>query len=198
MATSLATSGVSVEDLRRFTVEEYKRLGELGIIGDEERVELLDGLLLVMTPLGDEHEACVDNLNGILSARLGGRAQIRVQGSIALPRSRPQPDIAVLRCRADFYRAGKPGPADVVLVIEVADTSLARDRNVKLPAYGRAGVPETWVVDLAAGVVIAGRRPGADGYAAITVHRRGERLAVPGFPEVALAVDEILGPPLSA
>jgi Uma2 family endonuclease len=197
MPTSLATSGVSVEDLRRFTVEEYKRLGELGIIGDEERVELLDGLLLVMTPLGDEHEACVDNLNGILCARLGRRAQIRVQGSIALPRSRPQPDIAVLHRRADFYRAAKPRPADVALVIEVADTSLARDRNVKLPAYGRAGVAETWVVDLAGGAVIAGRSPGPDGYAVITPHERGERLTIPGFPDVALAVEEILGPPLS-
>ena len=140
----------------------------------------------------------MDRLSETLIARLGGRAQVRIQGSIALPRSRPYPDVAVLRRRADYYRSGKPGPADIFLVIEVADTSLARDRHLKLPAYGRAGIAETWVVDLAGGAVIVGARPGPDGYALITVHPRGDRLVVPGFPDVTLTVEEILGPPLQA
>jgi Uma2 family endonuclease len=193
MAISISSAVVPIEDLRRFTPEEFDRMVELGIVGDEERVELLEGIVLSMTPIGDEHEACVDHLGEILSVRLAGRAQVRIQGSIALPRSRPYPDVAVLRRRADYYRSGKPRPADVLLVIEVADTSLARDRDLKLPAYGHAGIAATWVVDLAGGVVIAGTRPGGEGYALVTVHPRGGRLVVPEFPDVALSVEEILG-----
>ena len=198
MAISVSSAVVSIEELRRFTTDEFDRLVEVGILGDEERVELLEGLLVSMPPIGDEHEACVDRLTEMLIARLGGRAQVRIQGSIALPRSRPYPDVAVLRRRADYYRSGKPGPADIFLIIEVADTSLARDRNLKLPAYGQAGIAETWVVDLAGGAVIAGTRPGSEGYVLITLHPRADRLVVPGFPDVSLTVDEILGPPLQA
>lgn len=118
-----------------------------------------------------------------------------VQGPIGLPTSRPYPDLAVLRRRADYYATSKPQPMDIFLVIEVADTSLARDRDVKLPAYGRAGVPESWIVDLSGDAVIVGRDPSAGGYARTHVHRRGDRLTVPGFPDVTLAVDEVLGPP---
>lgn len=198
MAISLASAAVSIEDLRRFSVEEFDRLVEVGIVGDEERVELLEGVLVAMTPIGDEHAACVLRLTELLAARLAGRALIAIQNPIALPRSRPYPDVAVLRRRADYYRSGKPGPADIVLVIEVADTSLARDRNLKLPAYGQAGIPETWVVDLNSGVVMAGTRPGTEGYVLVTVHSRGDQLVVPGFSDVALTVGEILGPPLPA
>ena len=125
-----------------------------------------------------------------------GQALIAIQSPIVLPRSRPYPDVAVLRRRADYYRSGKPGPADIFLVIEVADTSLARDRDLKLPAYGQAGIAETWVVDLTSGVVIAGTRPGTEGHALVTVHPRDDRLVVPGLPAVTLTVGEILGPPL--
>ena len=124
-----------------------------------------------------------------------GRALLSVQNSIAIPRSLPQPDVAVLAWREDRYRSGKPRAADIGLVIEVADSSLRRDRDLKLPLYGRAGIRETWVVDLAAEVVIVGREPGPAGYAAVSLHRRGDRLVVPGFPDVTLTVDEILGPP---
>lgn len=196
VAISLASAVVSIEDLRRFTVEEFDRLVEVGILGDEERVELLEGVLVAMTPIGDEHAACVIRLNDLLTSRLAGRALVAIQNPIALPRSRPYPDVAVLRRRADYYRSGKPGPADIFLVIEVADTSLARDRRLKLPTYGQAGIAETWVVDLAGGAVIAGTRPGTEGYGLITVHPRSDRLVVPECPDVTLTVEEILGPPL--
>ncbi|MGH7332539.1 MAG: Uma2 family endonuclease [Candidatus Rokuibacteriota bacterium] len=195
MAISLGTAAVSIEDLRRFSVAEFDRLVEVGILGDEERVELLEGVLVAMTPIGDEHAASVNRLNELLAPRLADRAIIAIQNPIALPRSRPYPDVAVLRRREDYYRTGKPGPADVFLLIEVADTSLARDRDLKLPSYGQAGIQETWVVDLIGGVVIIGTRPGTEGYALVTVHPRGDRLIVPGFPDVMLAVEEILGPP---
>lgn len=195
MATSVSSLGVTVEEVRRFTVEEFDRLVELGILTDEERVELLEGILVPMTPIGDEHAACVNRLNDLLGARLSGRALLSVQNPIVIPRSQPYPDVAVLRRRPDYYRSGKPEPPDVYLVIEVADTSLRRDRDFKLRAYGQAGITETWVVDLGGEAVTVGSRPGPDGYAVVTTHRRGARLTVPGLAEVTLTVDEILGPP---
>jgi Uma2 family endonuclease len=198
MALSLATGAVSIEDLRPFSVEEFDRMVEVGILGDEERVELLEGVLVAMTPIGDGHAACVMRLTELLAPRLSGRALLAIQGPIALPRSRPYPDVAVLRRRADYYRSGKPGPADTFLLIEVADTSLRRDRSLKFPAYGRAGIAQTWIVDVNGEVVIAGAGPGPEGYADVAVHRRGHRLAVPAFPDVTLTVEEILGPPLGA
>jgi Uma2 family endonuclease len=141
--------------------------------------------------------AYTDRLNELLGARLSGRALIRVQNPLALPMSRPYPDLAVLRRRPDYYATGKPEPSHVFLVIEVADTSLARDRDLKLPAYGRAGIPECWIVDLAGDGVIVGREPGPGGYGRMATHRRGERLLAPGFPDVGVAADEALGPPPS-
>jgi Uma2 family endonuclease len=125
-----------------------------------------------MTPIGDAHAACVIALTDLLTSRLAGRALVAVQNPIALPRSRPYPDVAVLRRRPDYYRSGKPGSADISLIIEVADTSLARDRNLKLPLYGAAGIRETWIVDLNGGLVIVGTRPGPEGYALVRLSRR--------------------------
>ena len=150
---------LTIEDVRHFTVEEFDRLVETGILTDEERVELLEGMLIPMMPIGDQHAACVKRLNDLLTARLSGRALLGVQDPIGLPTSRPYPDLAVLRRRSDYYATGKPQAPDIFLVIEVADTSLARDRDVKLPAYGRAGIPESWIVDLTGDAVIAGRDP---------------------------------------
>ncbi len=194
MAITQEAQALTVADVRRFSVEEFDRMVAAGVFDDEdERIELLEGVVVTMTPIGDPHAACVNRLNERLSQRLSGQAIVAVQNPIALPRSRPVPDLAILRRRGDYYARGKPRPPEIFLVIEVADTSLPRDRDVKLPAYGRAGVPETWVVDLAGEQVIVGARPGRAGYSSITVRRRGERLAVPGFAEVTLMVDEILG-----
>ena len=194
MAISLGSAAVSIDDLRPFSVEEFDRLVEMGILGDEERVELLEGVIVAMTPIGDAHAACVIRLNDLLTSRLAGRALVAVQSPIALPRSRPYPDVAVLRRRVDYYRSGKPGSADILLVIEVADTSLSRDRNLKLPAYGQAGIAETWIVDLTGRVVIVGTRPGPEGYTLVTEYRREARLTVPDFPDATLTVEEVLGP----
>jgi Uma2 family endonuclease len=188
-------AGLIVDDVGLLTVEQFDRMVEGGILTDEDRVELLEGVLVAMTPIGDVHAACVDRLNEVLTLQLSPRAAVRVQGPISLPRSRPYPDLAVLRRRVDHYAKGKPEAADIYLVIEVADTSLRRDRDFKLPAYGRAAIPEAWVVDLAGDAVIVGRGPGPAGYARVTVHRRGDRLAVPGFADVVLTVDQIVGTP---
>ena len=105
----------------------------------------------------------------------------------------PQPDIMLLRPRADFYRAHIPGPADVLLVVEVAESSAALDRRVKLPLYARSGIPEVWLVDLGQETIGAYRDPSPDGYRTAQTFRRGERLSPAAFPELELAVAEILG-----
>ena len=108
MATLVRAPGVSVSDIRPFSVEEFDRMVETGILTDEERVELLEGMLVPMTPIGDQHAACGKRLNELLSTRLAGRALLSVQDPIGLPTARPYPDLAVLRRRSDYYAAGKP------------------------------------------------------------------------------------------
>ncbi len=179
---------------RRFTVEEYHRMVEAGILGEDDRVELIEGEIIEMPPISSAHAGCVDRLAMRLMEGLRRRAIVRVQGPIRLgERSEPMPDLALLRPRADFYASAHPGPEDVWLVIEVAETSGAYDRERKLPLYGRAGIPETWVVDLEREEVVVGRDPSPEGYRTLCIARRGETLAPLAFPDLILSVDEILG-----
>ena len=130
------------------SVEAFHRMGETGILGPADRVELIDGEIIDMSPIGALHAAIVD----LLARHFGRSAQasvfIRCQNPLRLDGlSEPEPDIAILKPRADFYTTGHPGPADVLLVIEVADSSLAYDLGVKVPLYARHGIPEVWVID---------------------------------------------------
>jgi Uma2 family endonuclease len=135
-------------------------MGEAGILGPELRTELIDGEVIEMPPIGHPHAGTVDLLADRLGEAVKKRALIRVQGPIWLDDySEPLPDITLLRPRADYYRSAHPGPADVLLLIEVADSSLAYDREVKLPRYALAEVPEVWLVDLAARRLLVHRRP---------------------------------------
>ncbi|GBC85859.1 hypothetical protein HRbin11_02317 [bacterium HR11] len=178
----------------RFTVDDYYRMLAAGILTEDSRVELIEGEIIAMAPIGSRHAACVDRLNRLLTDRVGGRAIVRVQSPIRLSRhTEPQPDVALLRPRSDFYASGHPGPGDVLLVVEVAETSADYDRQVKLPLYGRAGIPEAWLVDLAGEVVEVYRRPGRRGYREVGRHGRGSVLTLQAWPDVGLAVDEILG-----
>ena len=137
---------------RRFTAEEYHKMGEAGILGRDERVELIEGEVVEMNPIGSRHAACVRRLTRLLSRQLGDDLLLDVQNPVRLNRGlEPQPDLAVVRARD--YGENLPGPKDVPLVIEVADTSLAYDRGVKLPIYVGAGIREVWLVDLAGGTV---------------------------------------------
>lgn len=188
MATALAS--------RPFTGLEFERMAAVGILGDDERVELLDGVVVPMTPIGDRHIGCVIYLTDRLGDRLRGRALIQTQSAIRLAADWvPQPDVAVLRRCQDYYRRGKAGPEEVFLLIEVADTSASLDRDVRLPGYARGGIREVWLVDLDADLILVARDPKPTGYAVIASHARGSTLRVPGFPDVTLTVDEILGPP---
>jgi hypothetical protein len=180
--------------IRRFTVEEYHLMAKAGILTADDRVELIEGQIIRMTPIGSTHQFQVDLLAELFVRLLAGRAIIRVQGPIRLnDLSEPQPDLCLLRLRQDRYRQSHPGPADVLLVVEVSDTTLQYDRDVKMLLYARAGIGEAWLVDLAADRVMVYRLPSPDGYRETRAVGRGERLDLLDFPGVELLVDDILG-----
>ena len=179
---------------RRFTVDEYECMSRAGILHEDERVELIDGEVIEMPPIGPGHAGDTKQLNQLFSSRLGTRAIVGVQDPIRLPPgAEPEPDIALLRPRQDFYRTAHPGPDDVLLIVEVAETSLAYDRDVKVPMYAAAGIPEVWVVDVAGGRVLVFREPQADGFRQMTVVESGGVLTPTAFPDLVIRVDEILG-----
>lgn len=186
---------MSVQLLRRcFTVEEYHRMAQVGILSEDDRVELIEGDIVEMTPIGSRHASCVKRLNRLLSQQLGQQALVSVQDPIRIgERSEPQPDLALLRPRPDFYVQAHPGPEEVLLVVEVAETSGEMDREVKVPLYARARVPEVWLVDLGAERVEIYRKPGAQGYEEVRRVGRNEHLAPYSFPELDLAVADLLG-----
>ena len=177
---------------RRWTREEYHRMAEAGILGEDDRVELLDGEIVAMTPIGGRHAACVNRLIRLFTQRLSDRVVVAVQNPVGLgDYSEPQPDAAILRPRSDFYEE-HPGPDDTLLVVEVADTSAGSDRAVKVPLYAREGIAEVWLVDLGARRIERYWNPSAQGYQDSATIRPGERLAVPGFPDVEIAAEEVL------
>lgn len=178
----------------RFSVEAYYRMAECGILPRDARVELLDGEIVEIAPIRDRHAACVDWLTHALATAVSGRAIVRVQNPVRLgPRSEPQPDIALLRYRPDFYRSGHPGPDDVLTIVEVGDSSVDFDREVKTPLYGAAGIPEVWIVDLPGERIEVCREAGAGGYAEIARYRRGDRISPAALPDLVLEVSALLG-----
>lgn len=179
---------------RLFDVDEYHRMSEIGILTDEDRVELIDGEIVEMSPIGAPHMRCVMFLNEAFVRRLDGRAVVSTQNSVRLHRhTEAEPDVVLLRPPLARYGEAIPGPGDVFLLVEVADTSQDRDRVVKLPRYAQAGIPEVWIVDLAGGVVDIHREPSAGEYRVSRHARRGEDVAPATFPDVVLAVNDILG-----
>lgn len=175
---------------RRFTRTEYRRMSEVGILGEDDRVELIRGEIVQMSPPGRRHRAFVDNLNQLLVLRLAGRAIVSVQSPVALADdTEPQPDLAVLRRRPVPYKERDAHAADVLLLIELADTSLAYDRSTKLRLYAEAGIPEYWVVDCAAETVETHRTPGPEGYR--DVSRVAGTATLHAFPDVELTTVEI-------
>ena len=178
---------------RRFTADEYQRMGRAGILGDDDRVELLEGEIVEMAPIGSRHQATVIRLTKLFSTRVSDQALLSVQGPVRLGEdSEPQPDILLLRSRTDFYESAHPEPDDVLLLIEVSDTSTEYDREVKLPLYARYGIAEVWLVGLEAGTVEAFRSPTDRGYQEATQWERGQRLSSIAFPQLDVAVDDIL------
>lgn len=177
-----------------FTVQEYHRMAKAGLFTEDDRVELIEGDILEMSPIGSRHAACVKRLIRLLDRRVGERAIVAAQDPIQLGHSsEPQPDVALLKPRSDFYAAHHPGPADALLLVEVSDSRMAYDREVKLPLYARYGIPEVWLVDLEAQVVEVYRMPGPEGYREVRQYRRDMSCAPHFFPDLELAVEAILG-----
>ena len=177
----------------RFSVEDYYRMAETGLLRPDARVELLDGEIIDMSPIGPPHGGVTKRLNRLFAQLAGGRWLVAVQDPVRLDEySEPQPDLMLLRPAPDFYRTRHPGPEDVFLLIEVAASSLAYDRGTKLPAYGRAGISEVWIVNLEDETIEVCREPHLAGYASMTSLRPGDKARPLAFPDAAVDVAELL------
>ncbi len=180
---------------RHFTVDEYYAMGAAGVFAPGERVELLDGEILTMPPIGPPHAGSVDRLDALLQRRFSERAIVRAQGPVRLSNdSEPQPDIALLRPRDDFYSTRHPLPPDTLALIEVAESSLPYDSGRKLKAYARSGIAEYWIVNLEDNALEVHRNPSETGYADRFVATRGETVSFQAFPDEPLRVEDLLGP----
>ncbi len=186
---------MSVQVAKRwFTVAEYNRMGAAGIFTEDDRVELIEGEIIEMSPIGRRHAACVGRLTNLFSKLLADRAIVWIQNPIVLnDYAEPQPDVALLRRRDDFYERSLPAPGDVLLVVEVADTTLEYDRQIKVPLYARAGTPEVWVVNLPDEQIEVYTRPNGGAYQDVRRHARGEAINSAAAPGLTVTTDEILG-----
>lgn len=182
------------ELLRRlFTVEEYERMVQADILTAVERVELLNEEIVEMSPIGTRHAACVKRLNQLFSQLLGERALIGVQDPIRLNNySEPQPDLTLLQPRLDFYATAHPQPENVLLIVEVADTSADYDRQVKIPLYAESGIIEVWLVDLVGQYLKVYRQPSANGYRQVQQLQYNQKIFIQ-VPNLEISIYDILG-----
>jgi Uma2 family endonuclease len=180
---------------RRFTVDEYHRMGECGILSEDNRLELINGNIVVREPIRAYHAGTVARLNRLWTSRLGDRAIVNLQNPVQFPTedSELQPDVILLRPREDFYTTAHPQATDVLLLIEVADTTLRLDRRIKIPLYARVGVQEVWLVDLTAARLEVHRGPLGDRYGNVRVLGRGERVSPEAFPDLSVDVADLVG-----
>jgi Uma2 family endonuclease len=182
-----------VQTKHRFNVGEYYRMAETGVLRPDARVELLDGEIIDMSPIGPFHGGVVKRLNKLFSRMAKDRWLVSTQDPVRLDdHSEPEPDLMLLKHMADDYTSRHPKPEDVFLLIEVSDSTLVFDREEKLPAYGRAGIAEVWIVNLVDETVEVYREPNFGGYSAKTVLRAGDQAKPQAFPDVIVDVGELL------
>jgi Uma2 family endonuclease len=178
---------------RLFDVDDYHRMARAGILSEDDRVELIDGEIVAMTPIGPRHNASVDRAVRALVTAMGDQAIVRVQGSVRLDRFRePQPDLVLLRPQPDFYASRLPGPSDILLIIEMAESSLDYDRDVKARIYAQSGVPEYWLVDLDDRSVSCYTEPRGGAYQKLRHGRSGQSIAPEALPQCAIPVEMLL------
>lgn len=177
----------------RFSVNEYERMVEAGVLDEDARVELIRGEIVAMSPIGGKHVSVVGLTDRSAQRQLGDDLLILVQSPIRLPEDgEPQPDLAIVRFA--YYDPSPPSPADVYLVIEVSDSSLHHDRTIKMPLYAEAGIPEAWLFDIVADVIERHTEPIGGRYRQVATAGRGQRLASLVLPALTFAVDDVLGP----
>jgi Uma2 family endonuclease len=179
----------------RLTVDDYYRMSEIGVLAPDVRVELIEGEIIDMAPIASEHGSVVDQLAYRLIRAVGDQAIVRVQGAVRLSQiTEPQPDVTLLKPRADHYRYEQPTGADTLLVIEVSDSTLRYDRDVKVPLYARLGVPEVWIFDLENRRMLVYRGPAGGQYSSELA------IAAPGvtpigeLPDVTADLSRLLAP----
>jgi len=177
----------------RFSVKEYYRMAETGVLRPNARVELLDGQINDMSPIGPFHGGVTKFLTQFFVATAKGRWTTSVQDPVRLDdHSEPEPDLMLLKPSADFYRKRHPLPEDVFLLVEISDSSLERDQEEKFPAYARAGIAEVWIVDLNDQIIEVYRQPNFTGYGAKTILREGDPARPQAFPDAMVDVAELL------
>jgi Uma2 family endonuclease len=186
---------MSVQMQRRlFTVQEYHLMGEAGILGEDDRVELIEGEIVQMAAIGTRHATCVRRLIRQFRQLPEESAILDVQNPIHLTeRTEPQPDVVLLQFRFDYYETAHPIPSEVLLLVEVSDSTVDFDRDVKVPNYARAGIQEVWLWDLEVNCLEVYRYPTANGYTSIQKFERGEMVSPLAFSEFEVSVDFILG-----
>ena len=176
------------------TTDLYHQMIERGILTENDKIELLEGELIKMSAVGPRHAACVERLSDYLKDELGIVVSIRHQNPVELSDySEPEPDIAVIKRRADYYLHAHPQPGDVLLLVEVADSTLKKDRGVKLGAYAQAGIAEYWIVNLVDDLIEVYTNPTGNTYQNVRLVRRDETLALQALPTITLQSDEVLG-----
>ncbi len=185
---------VTHAERKQFTLDEYHRLAEAGILTEDDNVELINGQIVQTAAMGKRHAGCVAYLDELLHTAAPSQAMVRVQLPVAIPKyDEPEPDVVMIRRRDDYYRGGHPIPDDVLLLIEVANTSLAFERDIKFPIYAKALIPEAWLIDLTGEVIERHTDPSPGGYRLVTRAWRGESIESLALPGLALRADEVLG-----
>ena len=178
---------------RLFTVEEFNKMAEADILHAYDRVELIDGEIIQMSPIGYRHTVCTDRANTVFIETLGRRAVVSIQNGLPLSdRTEPQPDVVVYKPSADFYAARRRTAGDVLFLVEVSDSTLSLDQKVKLPRFAAAGIPEVWIEDLQHDLLFVYREPRGETYDTVLTLRPGDSVSPAAFPDVKFSVQELL------
>lgn len=178
-----------------FTVEEYHRMAEAGILRPGDRMELIEGKIIQMSAIGHRHFVSVMRAHTFLMETLERRILLSIQGPIRLSDwTEPEPDLVIFKPRADFYAQKRPTPADVFFIVEVSDTSLTYDQRIKLPRFAAAGIPEVWIEDLQNKLLLVHRDPAGDVYKTTMTLRAEDSISPLAFPDAVFRVEDLLGP----
>lgn len=186
---------MSTERIRHlFTISDYHRMFDNGILREDSRVELINGEIIDTPPIDSHHAGVVNRINNILNTKFANIAIVGIQNPVTLDdASEPQPDISILKLNDNFYFSAHPKPADVYLLIEVAESTTHFDRTVKLPLYAQANISEAWLIDLNKSIIVLYRDPLNGIYQQILIRQRGQQLTALAFPNIQFTVDELIG-----